>query len=75
MAKERQFAQLWLELGDVPGAGSELPWGGRSPRELTRCAQSFSFTAEGMGRLDQVASHVGDREVGGAAEQLLLPFT
>ena len=62
MAKKQRFAQLELELGTFPGAGLDLPWGGVSPRALTRGASIISFTAEGMGRLDLDASHVGDRK-------------
>jgi len=57
--------QLLLALG--------MPWEGRSPRVLTRAFEEFSFTAEGMGRLDQEAPHVGEinqEQLG----QLLLPF-
>ncbi len=51
----------------------KMPWEGKSPRVLTRAFRAFSFTAEGMGRLDQDASPVGDieqEELG----QLLLSF-
>ncbi len=38
------------------------PWEGRSPRELTKSYRTYSFRAEGMGRLDQDASRVGEYE-------------
>ncbi len=72
MARKRRFAQLELGLDDVRKAVVEEPWGGKSPRVLTRAFVAFSLVREGMGRLDQDASHVGDvrvREV-----QLDLPF-
>ncbi len=73
MAKRRSLAerdhvmhqQLELQLGE--------PWGGYSPRVLTKAFLARRLRAEGMGRLDQDASHVGDieeEELG----QLLLPF-
>jgi len=55
------------------GVGYACPWGGISPRLLTRVHSSISFGAEGMGRLDLDASHVGDidrEELG----QLLFPL-
>ncbi len=57
--------------------GELFSWGsvgGRSPRELTRAFQARRFRPEGMGRLDQDASHIGEinqEELG----QLLFPFT
>jgi len=50
-----------------------LPWGGLSPRVLTRASEAFRFGPEGMGRLDLDASRAGEitqEELG----QLLLPF-
>ena len=43
--------QLNLELGD---ARLEIPWGGLSPRELTRCGKLFSFEASPTGGPIQV---------------------
>ena len=60
MARNRRFAQLELELGDVLGAGKDLPWGGRSTRGLTRIAVALRLATEGMGRLDLDGSHVGE---------------
>ena len=40
--------QLVLDLQD-----RQLPWGGRSPRTLTRCFERFSLASEGTGRLDR----------------------
>ncbi len=56
--------QLELDLG--------MPWGGRSPRGLTRAYKTFRFRPEGMGPLNGDASHAGDieqEELG----QLVLP--
>jgi len=72
MALNRRFAQLRLELGDFPGAGLALPWGGQSPRVLTRAFAAFSFRREGMGRLSRDASHVGEDKL--RELQLELPF-
>ncbi len=71
MARERSsqreapvaYEQLALQLGE--------PWGGRSPRYLTRAAQTFRFAPEGMGRSIQDATPEGV-VIGG--EQLLLPL-
>ena len=59
MAKSRRDAQLEHELGDVRKV---IPWKGVSPRVLTKSFELFSFTAEGMGRLDLDATPVGDEE-------------
>ena len=72
MAKDLQVAERDLEkLGQLT-LDLRLPWDGYSPRVLTRAYETFSFTAEGMGRLDQDASHVGDLNIRGG--QLALPF-
>jgi len=71
MARERSsqrvgpvvLEQLELQLGE--------PWGGRSPRVLTRAFEAFSFRAEGMGRLNEDARCEGKVRGG---EQLLLPL-
>ena len=75
MARGRRPAQLELELGNFPGAGKDLPWGGCSARGLTRAYVAFSFTAEGMGRLDQDAAHVGDPYVEQLGQLVLLLFS
>jgi len=49
-----EYEQLLLAL--------RLPWDGVSPRLLTAAYLNSTFRAEGMGRLDQDASHVGDIE-------------
>ncbi len=66
----RATAQRELELGDLRVV---VPWQGQSPRVLTRSYLAFSFTAEGMGRLDQDASLVGDIEQELLGQELL-PF-
>ncbi len=71
MAMVRRTAQLQLELDDVRKV---LPWGGRSPRELTRSFETFRFATEGMGRLDLDASHVGDNKQEELRFELLFPF-
>ena len=71
MARTRRVAQLELELGDLPGAGKDLPWGGRSPRGLTKASKAFSFRREGMGRLNEDASHVGDIDLETLGQRLL----
>ena len=45
MIYSRVGEQLVLELED-----RQLPWGGRSPRSLTKCAMAFSLASEGTGR-------------------------
>lgn len=47
---------------------SREAWGAYSPRALTRGHKCISFTAEGMGRLNEDASPVGDID----RDQLLL---
>ena len=54
--------QLVLYLPGADGWGVDPPWRGQSPRVLTRAHLAFSFTAEGMGRLDQDASRVGEND-------------
>jgi len=57
MVENRRFAQRELELEDVR---TVIPWGGQSPRVLTTAYKNFNLAAEGMGRLDQDGSHVGE---------------
>ncbi len=66
------YQQLCLFSPGTPGAGSEVPWEGRAPRDLTRLSLARSLVREGMGRLDQDASHVGENEE--REVQLDLPF-
>ncbi len=50
------------------------PWGGRSPRGLTRASRAFSFRREGMGRLcGSEMDECGDIDMEQLG-QLLLPF-
>ncbi len=51
-----------------------MPWEGRSPRGLCAVNLALSFTAEGMGRLDLNASHVGEDEQRELEGQLSFPF-
>ncbi len=64
--------QLELHSPGADGWGVDPPWRGQSPRVLTRAFGAFSFTAEGMGRLDLDASHVGDQESTSSSIQLEL---
>jgi len=68
----RRFAQRELALDDLRKV---VPWQGSSPRELTRAFQAFSLVREGMGRLDQDASHVGDIEQEDPLQGVLFPYT
>ena len=54
--------QLGLYPPGADGWGVDPPWRGQSPRVLTKAHLAFSFTAEGMGRLDQDASRVGEND-------------
>ena len=52
--------QLDLHPPGADGWGANPPWKGQSPRVLTKAFETFRFRPEGMGRLDQDASHVGE---------------
>jgi len=61
--------QLELALSRVLRKAEE-PWGGQSPRVLTKSYGLFRFRPQGMGRLDLEASHVGDHKSEVELEQL-----
>ncbi len=50
--------QLSLMLGD-----SRRPWGGRSPRDLTRAAELFRLAPEGTGRSIEAQVNVAQLEL------------
>ena len=63
--------QLELDLRDVR---RRIPWAGFSPRELTRSFGTFSFTAEGMGRLNGDAGPERGGESEASCMQLAFPL-
>ncbi len=67
--------QLDLFPPGAVGCGADTPWRGQSPRSLCRVSLASSFRAEGMGRLDQNASPVGEDEQKELLQQLLFPFS
>jgi len=63
-----------VQLELFPRSAS-VPWGGVSPRELTRAFRAFSFTAEGMGPLNPDAPRVGENKPEAPAQLELFPLS